>query len=94
MVFFLRGAGVYVPHVFCKALSITLPFLLLRCLLRSTSMYINCTKEGGRVKMKHPKTCFYFGKELCFHFCVMGGPPIPNIFGWWPHPMVILRLSG
>ncbi len=91
--FFLEGVRcLYIPHVFCKALSITPHFVSLRCLLRSTSMYVNCTKEGGRVKMKHHKTCFYFGKEPCFDFYVMGGPHIPNIFRWWPHPMAISEI--
>jgi len=91
MVSFLRGPDVSMfPLVFRKALSITPPFLSLRCLLRLTSMYINCTEEGERVKMKYHKTCFYFGKESCFHFCVMGGPPyskcilvVPSSYGYF-----------
>jgi len=91
--FFLEGGRcLYVPLVFCKALSITLHFLSFHCLLPSTSMYINCTKEGGRVQVKHHKTCFYFRNEPCFPFYVMGGPPIPNIFRCWAHPMTICEI--
>jgi len=91
--FFLEGGRCfYVPCVFRKALSITPHFLLFHCLLPSTSMYINCTKEGGRVQVKHHKTCFYFGNEPCFHFYVMGGPPIPNIFWCSVHPMAICEI--
>jgi len=45
------------------------------------------------VKMRHHKTCFYFGKEPCFHFYVMGGLPILEVpTQCWAHHMPIFEI--
>jgi len=74
--FFLEGVRcLYVPHVFRKALSITPHFVLLRCLLRSTSMYINCTKEGGKGQNETSQNMFLIWERTMFRLLCYGTPP-------------------
>jgi hypothetical protein len=53
----------------------------------------NLYERRGNGQMKHHKTCFYFKKEPCLDFYVLGGPHIPKIFHCWVHPMAISDLG-